>query len=206
MRPNLGLVSHRQAAQGLRAPSANLCKTLSRPHPVTPPPGLVNRDTGTTPAFEEPTMTIRTTALALATAGMFAFGAAQAQPMMHHAGGGEMFEILHGLNLTEAQKSQIHTIMESAHSASKSTWQQMHAIHEQIVSGLLAGNTQDQLASLVQQEEQLRAQEDSAHLATAIQIRGVLTAEQLSKAASTHQQLEALHAQEHALQNDGAPE
>lgn len=151
-------------------------------------------------------MNIRTTALALASAGMLVLGAAHAQPAMQGWGHDhEMFEILHGLSLTDAQKSQIHTIMENARSQGKATHEQMHALHEQIVTGLLNGNTQDQLAGLVQQEEQLRNQMDAAHLSLAIQVRGVLTAEQLAKAANTHQQLEALHAQERAVQGEDQP-
>jgi hypothetical protein len=48
---------------------------------------------------------------------------------------------------------------------------------------------------------------DSAHLTETLQLRGLLTADQLAQAAATHTKLEALHAQEHAVMaGDQAPE
>jgi Spy/CpxP family protein refolding chaperone len=121
----------------------------------------------------------------------------------HH---GEGMEFLQGLNLTDAQKQQAHEIMQAGHTQAHTLMQQAHALHEQIVTQLLtAGTTADQIQPLVTQEEQLRAQMDTAHLNMAIQLRGVLTPEQLTQAAATHQKLEALHEQEHEVmgQHDG---
>jgi Spy/CpxP family protein refolding chaperone len=141
-------------------------------------------------------------ALGLATAGMLTAGAALAQPHgdWHHDG----MEILHGLNLTDAQKAEVHKIAEANWAQMKPVMQQMHSIHEQIVGKLTgtAAVSQADLTPLLQQDEQLRSQVDAARLSTALQIRGLLTPQQLTKAASMHQQLEALHAQERAITGD----
>jgi hypothetical protein len=91
----------------------------------------------------------------------------------------------------------------------KPIMKQMRSIHEQMVNQMLAAGavTAEQLTPLVQEEEALRAQMDSAHLTETLQLRGVLTADQLAQAAATHTKLEALHAQEHAVMaGDQAPE
>ena len=79
--------------------------------------------------------------------------------------------------------------------------EQMHAVHEQIATAMLASGTvtADQLAPLVTQEEQLRSQLDSARINTMLQIRALLTPDQLAQAAATHAKLAALHEQEHAI-------
>jgi Spy/CpxP family protein refolding chaperone len=140
-------------------------------------------------------------ALVLATAGLLTAGAAKAQPEhggpWHHDG----LEMLHGLDLTEAQKSEVHKIMQANWSQMKPVMEQARTIHEQIVTKLTGTDavTQADLTPLVQQEETLRAQLDTARVTTALQIRGLLTPAQLAKASSTHQQLEALHEQERAI-------
>jgi homoserine dehydrogenase len=77
----------------------------------------------------------------------------------------------------------------------------MHAVHEQITTLLLGSGTvtEDQLAPLLRQEDQLRAQEEKTRMAEVLAIRNMLTPEQLAQAASVHAQMEALHQQEKAL-------
>ncbi len=146
-------------------------------------------------------MKFRHMALVLATAGLLTAGAAKAQP--EHGGGWhhDGMEILHGLDLTDAQKSEVHKIIKTNWSQMKPVMEQARTLHEQIVTKLTGTDavTQTDLTPLVQQEEQLRAQLDNARVSTALQIRGLLTPAQLAKAASTHQQLEALHEQERAI-------
>ncbi len=146
-------------------------------------------------------MKLKHWALALATAGLLTAGAANAQPEHHGAWHHDGMEILHGLDLTDAQKSEVHKIMQANWSHMKPVMQQARTLHEQIVTKLTGTDavTQADLTPLVQQEEQLRSQLDTARVTTALQIRGLLTPAQLAKAASTHQQLEALHEQERAL-------
>jgi Spy/CpxP family protein refolding chaperone len=146
-------------------------------------------------------MNFRHLALVVAIAGLLAAGAAKAQPEhagpWHHDG----MEMLHGLNLTDAQKSEVHKIMKANWAQMKPVMEQARTIHEQIMTKLTGTDavTQADLTPLVQQEEALRAQLDTARVSTALQIRGLLTQTQLAKAASTHQQLEALHEQERAI-------
>jgi Spy/CpxP family protein refolding chaperone len=140
------------------------------------------------------------TIAAAATCALTAAGVAAAQPMgWHHGGpGGGDMEFLHGLNLTDAQKDQAKTIEKSAWAQAKPLMEQLHTLHEQFITTLLtAGSTQVQAAAIQQQEESVRAQLDTDRLGTALQLRALLTPEQLSQAADLHSKLEALHQQEH---------
>jgi Spy/CpxP family protein refolding chaperone len=119
------------------------------------------------------------------------------------AGGphGGYMELLRGVTLTDAQKTQMHAIMKSGWASARPTMEQMHAIHEQIATLLTSSGSvaKDQVNALVRQEDRLRLQMDEARMGQFLAIRNLLTSEQLAQAASTHQQMEALHAQEHAL-------
>ena len=116
-------------------------------------------------------------------------------------GMGEGMEILHSLNLTDSQKEQVHGIEKTAWAQARPIMTQMRAVHEQLANALLTPGpvTADQLAPMVTQEEQLRAQMDQMHLSTVLQIRALLTPEQITQAATMHQKLAALHDQEHAV-------
>jgi Spy/CpxP family protein refolding chaperone len=146
-------------------------------------------------------------AAAAVAAGVISVSAlAIAEPMQggwHHGGGG--MELLHGLSLTDAQKEQVKSIEQADREQMRPVMHQLHSLHEQIETGLLSGATADQLGSLVQQEETLRNQMDAAHLGLAVQIRGVLTPEQLTQASTQHAKLVALHEQEHELMRGGEP-
>jgi Spy/CpxP family protein refolding chaperone len=140
----------------------------------------------------------------VATTALLAFGGiAAAQPAWH--GHGAM-ELLRGVTLTDAQKAQIKTIEETARAQTKPVMEQERAIHEQIVAALLGSNgvTAADLAPLVQQEQALRGQLDQHMVDAALQVRGVLTPSQLADASAKHQQLVALHEQEHAVLHEGA--
>jgi Spy/CpxP family protein refolding chaperone len=128
-------------------------------------------------------------------------GMAVAQPRggeFHHGGG---MEFLHGLSLTDAQKAQLKAIHQAGWKQMKPIMEQMRALHEQMVNRMLAAGevTTEALSPLVQQEESLRNQMDAIHLSQTLQMRALLTPEQLAQAASTHAKLETLHQQEHAV-------
>jgi periplasmic protein CpxP/Spy len=149
-------------------------------------------------------MTIKQTLVAAVAACALTAGVAIAQPhgAWHHGPGmGEGLEILHSLNLTDAQKEQAKTIEKAAWAQAKPIMEQMHATHEQLANAVLASGTvtADQLSPMVTQEEQYRTQLDQIHLNTVLQIRALLTPEQITQAAATHQKLEALHEQEHEV-------
>jgi Spy/CpxP family protein refolding chaperone len=147
-------------------------------------------------------MKFRNTMLAAAASAALAVsGVAVAQPPMgewHHGGG---MEFLHGITLSDAQKAQVQQIHKATWTQMKPIMEQMRSIHEQIVNQMLAAGkvTAEAFTPMVQQEEALRSQMDSIHLNETLQLRDVLTSEQLAQAAATHTKLEALHAEEHAV-------
>jgi Spy/CpxP family protein refolding chaperone len=148
---------------------------------------------------KERRMTLKHAARAMLMACMVsATSIAVAQPLeegWHHGGG---LEFLRGLDLTDSQKTQAHEIQKAAWTQSKPLFEQLHTLHEQQINLLLtAGSTEAQIAAVLKQEESVRAQLDSAHLATALQLRALLTPDQLAQAADLHSKLEALHQQEH---------
>ena len=144
-------------------------------------------------------MLTRKTLLTTAIVGLIGCGVASAQPGpggWHHGGG-----LLEGVTLTENQQAQVHALMQSEHQSTRSLRQQVHAIHEQIETTLLSsGNvTEATLAPLQQQEASLMQQLEAEHLSSQIAIRNLLTADQLTQAASTHAKMVSLHDQERAL-------
>jgi Spy/CpxP family protein refolding chaperone len=154
-------------------------------------------------------MKLRILGMTVALAGSMAIaGVARAQPhgeMMGHGGG---MEFLHAINLTDEQKAQAKEIMKAGWQQMRPLMKQERALHEQQMNTLLSAGavTAEQMQPILAQEEALRTQIDTVHLNTMIQMRGLLTAEQLSKAATMHAQLEQLHAQEHAVMGEPAAE
>jgi Spy/CpxP family protein refolding chaperone len=119
----------------------------------------------------------------------------------HHGGHRGGFNFLEGVTLTPDQKTQIQQITQASRGTAKPLVQQLHADHKQI-GDLLAGTgtvTQAQLTTIQQQADQIRQQLESQRLATALQIRALLTPAQLAQSAQTHAQLESLHEQERAV-------
>jgi Spy/CpxP family protein refolding chaperone len=116
-------------------------------------------------------------------------------------GGGEGMELLHSVSLTDAQKEQAHAIEKAAWASSKPIMEQLRSVHEQRATAMLSSGavTAEALQPMVAQEESLRSQLDAIRLNTELQIRALLTPEQLAQAAATHAKLTALHEQEHAV-------
>ena len=137
-------------------------------------------------------------------AGLLAAGAVQAQGMHGgpHGGMGHGYlGFLQGVTLTDAQQTRMHDIMHASWQQLKPQMQQLHALREQIGGDLAstAAISAPQLVALQQQAQTLQNQLDQAHLAAAMQVRALLTPDQLSQAATVHAQLAALHQQEHAV-------
>jgi Spy/CpxP family protein refolding chaperone len=146
-------------------------------------------------------MAFRRVVLVLATAAwMAAPGLTLASPMdggWHH----QSLELLRGVNLTDAQKQQIRSIEQADKTQIKTAAQQLHALHDQLASAMLSGATLEQLTAIQLREDTLRAQIAAQMLTTAVQVRGVLTADQLSAASAQHAKLAALHDQERAVEH-----
>jgi Spy/CpxP family protein refolding chaperone len=126
----------------------------------------------------------------------------------HHRGRHGEFGFLKGVGLTPEQKAQIHQIVQTSRGTAQPLAQQLRADRKQI-GDLLASNgavTQAQLTPLQQQADQIRQQLESQHLATALQVRALLTPAQLAQSAQTHAQLESLHQQERALFKGTGPD
>ena len=126
---------------------------------------------------------------------------ATAQGWHGHGGDGDVMAIMRQLDLTASQKDQLHALMQQDRQATAGTRDALRAVQQQIETAMFSTGTVTtaQLAPLLQQKEQYQATLDQARLQTAVAARGVLTAAQLSRASSLHQQLASLHAQEHAL-------
>jgi len=125
-----------------------------------------------------------------------------------HRGHGGEFSFLEGVTLTADQQTQLHQIVKASWTTSKPLVEQLHADRKQI-GDLLASTatvTSAQLTTLQQQADQIRTQLESQRLATALQIRALLTPAQLAQSAAAHQQLESLHAQERAVFQAGHPD
>jgi Spy/CpxP family protein refolding chaperone len=120
----------------------------------------------------------------------------------HHGGRGHgAMGFLQGVTLTPEQKTQIHEIVQTSWSTAKPLMQQLRADQKQM-SDLLASTgavTAAQLTPIQQQAAQIRQQLDSQRMATALQVRALLTPAQLAQSAQTHQQLASLHQQERAV-------
>ncbi len=137
-------------------------------------------------------------------AGLLAAGAVQAQGMHGgpHGGMGHGYlGFLQGVTLTDAQQTRMHDIMHASWQQLKPQMQQLRTLREQIGSDLAstAAISTPQLVALQQQAQTLQNQLDQAKLATAMQVRALLTPDQLAQAATVHAQLAALHQQEHAV-------
>lgn len=88
----------------------------------------------------------------------------------HRGGQGGMLRGLHELNLTDAQKQQIHSILDS-NKPDQATQEQMRTLGEAKRNGTITAEQQEQLKAL---RSQGREKMESVHQ----QILGVLTAEQ----------------------------
>ena len=137
-------------------------------------------------------------------AGLLAAGGVKAQgmhPGMHGGMNHGYLGFLQGVTLSDAQQTRMHDIMHANWQQLKPQMLQLRALQEQIGGDLASTATISpaQLAALQQQAQTLRNQLDQARLATAMQVRALLTPDQLSRAATVHAQLAALHQQEHAV-------
>jgi Spy/CpxP family protein refolding chaperone len=122
--------------------------------------------------------------------------------------GGEGFGEMHGMrmllhaaHLTPDQKNQVHELMKSVRMQNRDTFKQLRALREQIADKLAstASVNATDLAPLQTQITQLRGQLAQQSIKTALQIRALLTPDQLSRVADLHVKMKALHEQEREL-------
>jgi Spy/CpxP family protein refolding chaperone len=131
---------------------------------------------------------------------------AGAQPHGEWGHGPGALGFLHGVALSDEQKTQVKSIEQASWASLKPLMEKLRTAHEAQINKLLGTGTvtAETLQPDVAQEEALRHQIDAIHTGVMVQLRNVLTSEQLAQAASKHAQIEQLHDQEHALM--GEPE
>jgi Spy/CpxP family protein refolding chaperone len=116
--------------------------------------------------------------------------------------------LLRGANLTADQKSQVQQIMANHRATFRDLFGQLRAAQDQMANKLFsAGRLQEaDLAPQVQQIAQLRNQLADEGLKVVLEIRGVLTPEQLAKASQLKSQMQSLHSQMRSLWAPDRPE
>jgi hypothetical protein len=115
--------------------------------------------------------------------------------------------LLMGMNaahLTADQQKQVNQILQSNHSETFPLIQQLQAVHEQIANKLLAPGTisASDLAPLEEQAAQLDGRIQQQALNASVQIRALLTPDQVARMAQFHQKMSALQAQMKSLMNE----
>jgi len=123
-------------------------------------------------------------------------------PGMMGAGPGMMLPLLlRGANLTPEQKTQVHHIMDTHRATFQTLFGQLRTAQGEVTNKLFAPGEikAEDLTSQVQQVTQLWGQLLQEGLKTALEVRGVLTPEQLTKAAQRRDRLQALHAEMRSL-------
>ena len=118
-------------------------------------------------------------------------------PMMWMGDGPGMMlpMLLRGLDLTDEQEAQIKTIMSNNRGKLRPLFQQLRTLHEEVANKLLTTGDigRDDLAPQLQQMEQIRGQLMEEGLTVMLEVRKVLTAEQLTKAGQLKERMQALH-------------
>lgn len=105
--------------------------------------------------------------------------------------------LMKNLELTADQQTQVHQIMENHRSTLQTLFQQLETAHDATIDKLFTTgkvSTAD-FAAQTQQANQIHEQLSSEGLKMELEIRNVLTAEQLTKAATLTASMQALHAQ-----------
>ena len=99
--------------------------------------------------------------------------------------------------LTADQQNQVNQILKSNASQTAPLIQQLQSIHEQIANRLLSSGTarSEDLAPLEDQAAQLDAQIQKQALNASVQIRAILTPDQVSRMAAFRQKMAALQTQ-----------
>ena len=130
--------------------------------------------------------------------------AAQGMPRRGGWSGQEVFPlrlIMRGVGLTDAQQDQVRQIVANHRPRFQDLRSQLRVNSQQLTDKLYGPGpvTADDLAALRQQTSQLRDQLSQEALQTALEIRNVLTADQLAKAAQIRQRMRELRTEMQSL-------
>ena len=138
---------------------------------------------------------IVTTASAQDHVGVAAFGPVGPMMMMGDGPGMMLPLLLRGLDLTEQQEAQIKTIMATHRGTLRPLFQQLRTAHEELANKFLAPGEigRGELSPQLQQMTQLREQLMEDGVTVMLEVRKVLTTEQLAKAAQLRDRMQTLH-------------
>jgi Spy/CpxP family protein refolding chaperone len=109
--------------------------------------------------------------------------------------------LLRGANLTADQKTQVQQIMATHRTTFQDLFSQLRAAHDQMAERLFSTERlrEADLAPHVQRISSLRNQLAEQGLRVILEIRGVLTEEQLARASQRKSQMRSLHSQMQSL-------
>jgi Spy/CpxP family protein refolding chaperone len=112
--------------------------------------------------------------------------------------------VLKGIDLTAEQEKHVHDIMKAHRASLRSLFREIQVAHKDVADKLFApGNVQaDDVATQMQRVAQLQERLMQEGLKVALEVRGVLTPEQLAKAAEIKDRMRALHTEMRQLFND----
>jgi Spy/CpxP family protein refolding chaperone len=118
-----------------------------------------------------------------------------ARHLMGDAPGMMLPLVLKGIDLTAAQEQQVHDIMKAHRATFRTLFSELRSAHKDVADRLFApGDVQaDDVAAQMRRVAQLREQLMQEGLKVALEVRGVLTPEQLTKAAEIKDRMRALH-------------
>ncbi len=123
----------------------------------------------------------------------------------HHGGG--LMPLLRAVNLTPEQQTQVRSIIQTSRQANHQTAQQLRQAEKDLADRLLTPGqlTTADLQAQIQQIGQLRQQLLQSRAQTALDIRGLLTPEQLAKAAEAKAKMQQLRSEMRELTQPRQP-
>jgi Spy/CpxP family protein refolding chaperone len=112
--------------------------------------------------------------------------------------------VLKGIDLTDAQEKQVHAIMQAHRATFGALFGELRTAQEEMADKLFVpGEVRpEDLTGQLQRVAQLREQLMQEGLQVALEVRGVLTPEQLAKAAELKERVRALHTEMRGLFRD----
>jgi len=105
--------------------------------------------------------------------------------------------MLQGISLTADQQAAVDAILKSHQQTAQPLMDQLHSEHEALMAKLLSSGqvSLSDLTPLEQQSAQTEQQLNQDMLKAALEVKAVLTAEQLATAAQNQQKLEQIHSE-----------
>jgi Spy/CpxP family protein refolding chaperone len=109
--------------------------------------------------------------------------------------------VLKSIDLTKEQEKQVHEIMTAHHATFRTLFSELQATQKDLVDRLFAPEDVQaiDLTAQMQRMAQLREQLTDEGLKVALEVRRLLTPEQLAKAAEIKDRMRALHAEMRGL-------